>query len=555
MARTPLLSRLQRLSVRMRAAQAAGLPLEVAPDREALRRATLERAVRAGGIPSGGATRGEGLSRRDLMKAAGATGVLLAAGSSARAAPWMAPGGGGGGGGNAPLIAIVGGGLAGLVAARRLKGHGIKSTVYEAATRAGGRVDTDHTTFGSQRVERGGELIDTGHKRYRKLIKALGLKLDDLPEAETPGTEDLGFFDGTPYTEAQIAADYVAVFPLVKADVKAAGYPTLYNAYTPAGLALDQLSITQWIESRVPGGNASRFGQLLGTAYNIEYGAEPEQQSALNLLYLLGFGSTPNKFALFGESDERFRVRGGNSQVPECLADELGNDIKLQHSLLAATTLGNGKVRLTFATPSGNKDVTADRVVMTVPFAVLRANVDLTGLTLSSLKRTAIAQQGMGTNSKLHVQFSSRPWIALGSNGATDSDQGYQNTWEETRAQSGAKGILNNFSGGIYGASFGSGTPQQRAQQFLAQIEPVLPGLTAAWNGKASIDFWPGSPFQRGSYSYWKVGQYTQFSGIEGAAEGNVHFAGEHTSTDYQGYMEGAVGSGETAADEVIDAV
>jgi len=51
----------------------------------------------------------------------------------------------------------------------------------------------------------------------------------------------------------------------------------------------------------VPGGNASRFSQLLATAYNIEYGAEPEQQSALNLLYLLyllGFGSTPNKFAL-----------------------------------------------------------------------------------------------------------------------------------------------------------------------------------------------------------------------------------------------------------------
>jgi len=229
MARTPLLSRLQKLSARMRAAQEAGLPPELALDREELRRATL---VRAGQ---------RGFSRRDMLRAAGAAGVLLACGSGVRASSSKKAGGAGG---SAPVIAIVGGGLAGLVAARRLAQHGLPSTVYEASPRAGGRVDTDFTTFAggpgpAQRVERGGELIDTGHKRYRKLIKELGLKLDDLPEAEAPGTEDLGFFDGTPYTEAQIAADYVPVFPLVKADVKAAGYPTLHDDFTPAGYALD----------------------------------------------------------------------------------------------------------------------------------------------------------------------------------------------------------------------------------------------------------------------------------------------------------------------------
>ena len=159
----------------------------------------------------------------------------------------------------------------------------------------------------------------------------------------------------------------------------------------------------------------------------------------------------------------------------------------------------------------------------------------------------------MGTNSKLHLQFTSRHWNGLGSNGETYSDQGYQSTWEVSRAQPGTSGILVDYTGGDIGASFGSGTPTTRAQQFLAQIEPVLPGLSARWNGKATVDFWPGYEWTRGSYSYWKVGQYTAFAGIEGTQEDDAHFCGEHTSIDFQGYLNGAVETGERVAGEVID--
>ncbi|MBM3985689.1 MAG: FAD-dependent oxidoreductase, partial [Planctomycetes bacterium] len=459
-------------------------------------------------------------------------------------------------GDDGPKVVVVGAGLAGLVAAYRLKQAGVDAKVYEASPHAGGRVDTDFSTFAQgQRVERGGELIDTGHKRYKKLIKSLGLKLDNLVKAEAAGSEPFHWFDGAPYSEAEVAADFAGVHKALKKDVKAAGYPTTYDSFTPAGAALDQLSILDWIALRVPGGLGSRFGQLLDVAYNIEYGAESGEQSSLNLLYLLGFGSTPQQFALFGESDEVFRVKGGNAQVPALLAQELGNKLKTGQRLVAAATLGDGRTRLTFDGPEGLHDVKADRVILTVPFAVLRADVDLSGLALQPLKQVAIAQQGMGTNSKLHVQFDTRHWETLGCNGETFADLGYQNTWDETRKQPGAAGILNNFTGGVLGASFGSGTPQERAAQFLAQVEPLLPGLTARWNGLASVDFWTGSPFQRGSYSFWKVGQYVQFAGVEREAEGTVHFAGEHTSVDAQGYMEGAVESGERAADEVLAAL
>ncbi len=148
-------------------------------------------------------------------------------------------------------------------------------------------------------------------------------------------------------------------------------------------------------------------------------------------------------------------------------------------------------------------------------------------------------------------QFSSRHWNALGNNGDTYADTGYQATWEVTRGQAGRAGILVNYTGGDKANTFGSGTPASQAAQFLKQIGPVLPGLGAAWNGRATVDFWPGDPFTRGSYSFWQVGQYTRFAGIEGAQEGNAHFCGEHTSIDAQGYLEGAVETGERAAGEV----
>jgi monoamine oxidase len=190
--------------------------------------------------------------------------------------------------------------------------------------------------------------------------------------------------------------------------------------------------------------------------------------------------------------------------------------------------------------------------VLALPFSILRSSVDLSKAGFEPLKLVAIRELGMGTNSKLHVQFSSRFWRPLGLNGETFSDTGYQNTWEVSRAQAGTSGILVNYTGGTIGASFGSGTPATRAAQFLGQIEPVLPGATKAWNGKAAIDFWPGYQWTKGSYSYWKVGQYQRFAGMEARRQGNCLFAGEHTSIDFQGYLNGAVDTGQRAAAEIL---
>jgi len=303
----------------------------------------------------------------------------------------------------------------------------------------------------------------------------------------------------------------------------------------------------------VPGGLSSKLGHLLDVAYNIEYGAETSVQSSLNLIYLLAY-SGPGQLRIFGTSNEKYHVRGGNDQIPTRLADTLRGQIKTGSELVAIRRNADGSYRLSFRSGSGTTTVTADRVVLALPFSILRG-VDYSKAGFSPVKDTAIQKLGMGTNSKLHVQFKSRYWNSLGNQGETYADTGYQNTWEVTRTQPGSSGILVDYTGGDIGASFGSGTPAERASQFLAQIEPLLPGISSRWNGRATVDFWTGYQWTKGSYSYWKVGQYTKFAGAEREAEGACHFAGEHTSIDSQGYLNGAVESGERAAGEILTAL
>jgi len=488
----------------------------------------------------------EDLTRRDFVKVGGF--AAAAAALPAFAKPANAS--------TAPRIAVVGAGLAGLTATYRLKQAGHAATLYEGSDRVGGRCWTGRGAFADgQLYEHGGELIDQGHGAIRQLAQELGLPLDNLLSAERNGTEPTYYFDGEDYSYAQATTDLKGIWQQLHSDVSAASYPTLYNLSTQRGRELDAMSIAGYIDAYVPGGRRSKLGQLLDVAYNIEYGAECTEQSSLNMLYLLAY-SGQGQLRIFGPSNEKYHVRGGNDQITDGMAARIGEAaIKLGHELVGVREDTAGTYTLSFA---NGASATADKVVLAIPFSIIRSSVDIRAAGFSARKRTAIAEMGMGTNSKMHLQFTNRHWEGLGSNGDTFADTGYQNTWDVSRAQPGASGMLVDYTGGKIGASFGSGTPASRAKSFLGQLEPVLPGITAKWNGRATIDFWPGNRWTKGSYSYWKVGQYTKFAGVEREAEGRLgacHFAGEHTSVDFQGYLNGAVETGARAADEVLASI
>jgi monoamine oxidase len=449
--------------------------------------------------------------------------------------------------GHSQKIAIIGGGLAGLTCAYRLKQQGIFSIVYEGAERLGGRCFTLRDAFADgQTVERGGELIDTDHVHVRRLAHELELTLDDLHAHEAPHSEELYFFHGGRYSRMQATRDFQKILPRLQADFAATGGDASWNKSNAAGRALDQISIANWIRRNVPDGLDSNLGRLLKTAYTTEYGGEIAAQSALNLVYQIG-ETERGHFDVLGSSDERFHVRGGNDLLVSRLAAKLCDRIERPRKLIALRRLSDGRFDLVF--DQGN--VTADKVVLAVPFTMLRKVVDLSRAGLSPRKMTAIREIGMGTNSKLHLQFHERVWEKRGLNGEVFADSGFQNCWDTTRAQRGRAGILLNFTGGKVGAAFGRGDEASHAKKFLGEIEPAIPGLTSAWNQKSAVTCWLKNAWSRGSYSFWRVGQWTKFGGYEGEPEGNLHFCGEHTS-EFQGFMNGAVESGERVAAELL---
>ena len=543
MARTPLLRALQRLARDHHEADALGIaPAEL-------------RERRAEGA----------MTRRELVKRGGLAGAALVLGPAALAGPARAAIGW-----NRSRIAIVGGGIAGLSAALRLQDKGIGATVYEASDRIGGRMHSDRSGYFSngQVAEFCGELIDTGHTTIQALAKRFHLPLTDLTAAQPKGTTDTYWFLNGYYPVSQADDDFAAISDALTADADAADYPTLYNSYTKAGKALDHLSVYDWIESRVPGGHSSRFGRLLDAAYTEEYGSDTTDQASLNLIYLLAYQpDDATDFSIFGQSDERFHIAGGNEQLPEAIADTLP-DVRTGWRMTSVAANRDGSVSLRFATGTGTTTVTADQVVLSIPFSVLRT-LDYSRAGFDGLKQKAITQLGAGRNTKLQLQFKDRYWNGRGpwgrSTGSAYTDIGIQNTWESTRGQPGATGILNDYSGGTVAGAYNPSTPYSNAAAnpqvtayataFLAQLETVYPGITKHWNGKATLSTPFRDPNLLLSYSYWRVGQYTGFSGYEAAPQGAIHFAGEHCSTDFQGYMEGGAAEGIRAANEVLAAL
>lgn len=460
----------------------------------------------------------------------------------------------GGGDGEGEQVAIVGGGMAGLHCAYRLQRRGILARVYEASARVGGRMFSERSLFPEgQHCELGGELIDTGHLTMHDLAEELDIELLDYSRDDNELVRLVAFLDGRRLPEAEILRRFGPIAERVEAALGALADPDQLITYrTPNGAqALDQLSLSAWMDSEgIPASDPVR--RLIELAYVGEFGLEASECNCLNLLTFISTERT--RLELFGESDERFHAKGGNELFPSRLAERLGpGQLALEHRLQALKALPDGRYRLTFSAPGGTREVKADHVVLALPFTLLR-KVELQ-LELPAVKRRAIQELGYGTNAKLMVGLSAKPWRAAvhRSDGSTLSDAGYQQSWDSTRMQPGSSAILTQYTGGLKGLALGKGTPQERAAEFLEGINRVFPGVKNLANGAVARMHWPSHPLTQGSYAAYKVGQYTSISGAEIERVGNVHFCGEHTSLDAQGFMEGAALTGAMAADEVAE--
>jgi monoamine oxidase len=490
---------------------------------------------------------GPGISRRELLRRGAGGGAALALGPTVFGCSKADEP-------SQPRIAIVGAGLAGLACAHRLRLRGAAATIYEAnPERIGGRCWSSRGWASGQVGEHGGEFIDTRHVRIRALATRFGLELTDLYAVPDPGRRRI-WLNGALRSRAELAPGFAVFKRRIVAAARHVG-PYGYRNATRAAHEFDELSVRDWLQANVPGGADSLVARAVSSEMVSEFGLDPERLSALNLFYAFA--------ERHPEADERFHISGGNDQLVHALADELQNGtIQLNSRLEALARRHDGAYALRIA--GRPADVIADQIVLCLPFATLR-EADLSRSGLSAKKRACINELGTGTNAKVLMQFDRRPHHYGNWNGYLVYGRPYYTTWQSSLGEPGRQGLLTVYFGGRSGgrdliarAPHGPSTQREvalRLRSLDRRGATRITGIADGFTGRAWTDHWVADPLARGSYAAFLPGQYTRYYGYVGRPEGAIHFAGEHTATANQGFLEGAVESGERAADGVLAAI
>lgn len=452
-------------------------------------------------------------------------------------------------------VAVIGAGLAGLHCAYRLHQANVDVTVYEANGRVGGRTFTGRRLFRDNpklTCELGGEFFGGDHTAMRALVREFMIPTDERYGSAEAASNEVFWLGGKEVPEATLVSQLAQVAPVILSALSAA------DSDASVFRDLDNTTLASFLEQHVPPDEFPELSPLLFTAFRGEFGLEPDEQSALNLVHLTSPDNVAGS-AVFGNAATETRVRLGNDTIatqlaaPLQLRDRLKLNSRLASIRLVTSSSGN-TFSLTFATQAVSGFVAeVEHVVFAIPFSVLR-QLDLSTLMLSDQKSKVIRELGYGTHSKLLGAVKRRIWLELyQKSGTVTSDLPFQQVWDASINQTDQQGvgILMNLAGGEQGAR-DQPVPESMAA-LLADLNGAFPGVSGAFiAGSALRMHWPSAPLFRGSYSSYRPGQWA-LRGHEGRREGNVHFCGEHCSVDFQGRMEGAAETGALVAARLLD--
>lgn len=448
-----------------------------------------------------------------------------------------------------PRIIVVGAGIAGLNAANVLRQSGYHATVYEASQRIGGRIHTSHGEIAPGLVtELGGEFIDSTHKDMLALARAFELPLIDTQIAGERDLKTAYYFGKRHYSEEQVMDAFRPLAQRIAIDAARLSSNITARRHSRSDAELDAISLSEYLQ-RI--GATGWIRDLIDVAYVTEYGLDTSELSCINLISLIDTNMEEG-FQIFGDSDERYKIQGGNDRITDELARRIGAAVEFEHRMVSVRRRGAG-FRVTFTTPGKTTTADADWLVLTLPFTLLR-EVDMEDV-LPPAKLNQVRNLGYGTNAKLVLGVETRIWHEQGFSGECYSDEAFQTGWDSSRQQAGPAGAYTFFFGGKPGVEIGKGTADERAQMLTPVIDRVFPGLAANRTKSSLRIHWPSEPFALGSYSCFRPGQWTQFNGEIGRRIGNLLLAGEHCSAKFQGYMNGAAETGRHAAQVIISAL
>ena len=444
-------------------------------------------------------------------------------------------------------LLVIGAGMAGLSAALQLIATGHRVTILEARSRPGGRVFTIREPFADGFHAEGGamQLFDT-HTRVQRYVQELGLEIDPIrPPPATSVMHVMG-------KRIEVKPGERVRWPFeVNDDEKDLDSRALSQKY--AGTALQEIAE---IEARDPLlRSLEKYDRVTYAEFLRARGASPAAIAILAAGLPSGLGDGAHRVSaldLLREAAHRaartqsFTVRGGTDRLPKALAARLGDNIHYGTAVIRLEHNETG-TRVVARQGGATRVFTADRIICTIPFTVLR-RIEVSP-PFGREKRAAVERLRYTSVARVFVQTRTRFWTAEGLSGTASTDLPVMGIYERTINQAGRRGILESYIAGANARRATAMSKEDRLAMTLREMAKVFPRILDEYEGGTSM-CWDADEWARGAYAWFEPGQMATLMPHVATPEGRIHFAGDHASTS-PGWMEGALESADRVVREI----
>jgi monoamine oxidase len=442
-------------------------------------------------------------------------------------------------------VVVVGAGLAGLTAARRLVEAGRDVVVLEARDRVGGRT-LNHTFADGTVVEVGGQWIGPTQRRMERLVRELGLAT--FP-TYNEGEHVLQFGS----SRARYRGTIPPISPVVIADMgqaqarfdrMAARVPLEAPWTAPHAEAWDTQTFETWIRRNAVTAKARALLRLYSAAV---FAAEPGDFSLLHALFYTHSGGGVDMLAGTHGGAQQDRIVGGSQLVASGLAAQLGERVHVRAPVRRIQERGDRLYVLSEA-----KLVVANHAIVAIP-PTLAARI-VYDPPLPAFRDQLLQRLPAGSVIKCNVVYDTPFWRDDGLTGQTTRDRGPVKVTFDNSPPSGTPGIMLAFLEGEAARKLGRVAPEERRDAVVRSLGELFGPKARAPVDYVELD-WSAEEWTRGCYgAHFPTGVWTQYGRALREPVGRIHWAGAELATVWAGYMDGAVQSGERAAAEVLDA-
>lgn len=445
-------------------------------------------------------------------------------------------------------VVVLGGGLAGLAAGYELKRAGHNVTVLEARKAPGGRVRTLRNFSDGLYAEAGPTSFPQNHSFTWGYATDFGLRLSPVFSI---GLDTLAHIRGSRF---RISGNGTADVPFAlksrERQEGVYGLPSLYLGDLMREVGNPRRG--DWPPDSLREIDNISLKQLL-----LDLGASDGAIDiiAASQLGILGFG-LDSVSAMDGVVTEAiasgaafYEVKGGLDQLPDAFKKRIKKAYKKQ-SVVQRIEQNETTVTIHYLSKGEPQTITADRVICTLPFSILKEIEVFPAF--SEEKQRAISELKLTPVTRTYLQFRTRVWEQDKLDGFGLTDLPIQNTYSPTLTQAGKRGLLASYTGGQRALDLGAMSEADRQGFVLRRMGNLFGGLNNQYESGTS-QIWHEDQWARGAFAYFAPGQMTTLLPAAQRPEGRIHFAGEHTSA-WHGWMNGALESGNRAAEEVNDA-